>query len=1273
MLKKSLKWLALALAAGLLISACLAYWLARTESGLKFVLGQAAPQLTVRSASGALDKFVLQGVHLDTDQVSVKIAELQGRWRIRDLYSRLLNISKLTASEMTVTIKPSQNTSTESLPNPVWSGVFLPLHVRVDEASAHQVKILSAEQTIAGFTRLKLQAVIRDNVLALQELELQALRFAAISDQVLNANIQGRVDLSARANGQVELQNVIEGYALNTAGKAPETAFSLRGSLQGRWRELELQQSLVFGGESAQQARLNVSGRIDKPLYAERLLSIDGQWRAPFSIVNTAPAPTPDKRLIAGYSIQELTSRGEFTLSGAPQNYQLAVNGHTLHQQTALLELGLQARGDTEHIELDHFKVSILEQDTQEALQSKASRRPGQNPSQNSGDLQGSAKLSWSAGLHLESELLFSGFDPRLLFPSAGDLPSNIRGSVFAEARQQRDAGNGFGWIGHLRTDSLQADWQAQTLRLNAELDLSQQALEVRKLNASYGGTRLNATGAVNDRLNFRWDLTAPDLSILPNLAGTLSATGQLSGARQNPALTATVNADGLRYSAGSEAGSAVLVLDQLTARVQSSGLSQDSTVQVQAQANSLLRDKQLLVKELLLSLNGKVGEHQLNLSLVAPDYGDLRLAISGELHAPNNPAPVAEPTMAAADSEATQWLGRLTAMTVAPKHQTVWQLNEPAVLSVSAASVQLQKTCLYAEEQTLCADYARHVNQGAADQGVGATVEQHALAQLENFSIAQLNPWLASWELQAMGKADGQIELIQSPEHSAVQIHANLNGENWQLELPDTVAMAVQPTADDGVQTTPSRVLPIASVDVQFEQQETMKLRANLVVDDNRFAQADIATDRALGEQPFAETKLSGLANIVWADLRTVPIPPSIGVELAGRLDSELKLGGTFHKPDIDLHTEISDGALAIQSVGLELKALNLSANSTAPNRVAIKGSAYSGAGQLELAGDLNFIDFEKPEASLSIVGENLDLLQTSDMDVKGGVDLKLALADRVTDVRGKIAIAEANITIGASENVILESDDVVLAGEQEAIQAARQRLKIVVDLGSNTRLVAAGLNAKLGGKLEVNQRPGELITGRGQITISDGVYRAYGEQFLVSDGRLIFDGSSIDNPSLDVQASKEVDDVTAGVRVSGRAQSPHLDLYSNPSMSDQDILAVLVFGKPVSSLTSEDSLTLLKIAASLRGDGPDRFTQMTNRLQESLGLTELELRLDGEDTELVAGKQLSSKFYVGYGYGLLDAAQSLVLRYKINDLWSIQGDFGANSGADLRYQLER
>ena len=124
---------------------------------------------------------------------------------------------------------------------------------------------------------------------------------------------------------------------------------------------------------------------------------------------------------------------------------------------------------------------------------------------------------------------------------------------------------------------------------------------------------------------------------------------------------------------------------------------------------------------------------------------------------------------------------------------------------------------------------------------------------------------------------------------------------------------------------------------------------------------------------------------------------------------------------------------------------------------------------------------------------------------------------------------------------------------------------------------------------------------------------------------------------------------------------------------MQDEDILSVLIFNKPVGNLASQDGFTLVRIANSLRGDDSSEVTNMTEKLQQSLGLTSLEFQLNNNAPSVVAGKQFSSKFYLGYGYGLLDAAQSLILRYNLSDAWSIKADLGADSSADLRYQIER
>jgi len=55
------------------------------------------------------------------------------------------------------------------------------------------------------------------------------------------------------------------------------------------------------------------------------------------------------------------------------------------------------------------------------------------------------------------------------------------------------------------------------------------------------------------------------------------------------------------------------------------------------------------------------------------------------------------------------------------------------------------------------------------------------------------------------------------------------------------------------------------------------------------------------------------------------------------------------------------------------------------------------------------------------------------------------------------------------------------------------------------------------------------------------------------------------------------------------------------------------------------------------------------------------------------VVGRYLSPRLYVSYGVGLVEAFNTLTLRYKISSQWQIKAESGEYQGADILYTIER
>lgn len=63
-----------------------------------------------------------------------------------------------------------------------------------------------------------------------------------------------------------------------------------------------------------------------------------------------------------------------------------------------------------------------------------------------------------------------------------------------------------------------------------------------------------------------------------------------------------------------------------------------------------------------------------------------------------------------------------------------------------------------------------------------------------------------------------------------------------------------------------------------------------------------------------------------------------------------------------------------------------------------------------------------------------------------------------------------------------------------------------------------------------------------------------------------------------------------------------------------------------------------------------------------------------DEEGTSLTLGKYLTPDLYVGYGVGLINAVNTIYIKYRLTKSLMFESDSSAlGSGADLIYSIER
>ena len=451
----------------------------------------------------------------------------------------------------------------------------------------------------------------------------------------------------------------------------------------------------------------------------------------------------------------------------------------------------------------------------------------------------------------------------------------------------------------------------------------------------------------------------------------------------------------------------------------------------------------------------------------------------------------------------------------------------------------------------------------------------------------------------------------------------------------------------------------------------------------------------------PTPESPMQGVLEAHVTDLGAWGAWIPAGWRLAGRVDTTASIGGRFGAPEIA--GNVTGSNLGVRNVleGInvtdgDLK-ISLAGDTARIERFVFKG----GDGTLRIEGGARLGSglaarpsattpgaappvAPPPRAELTIIAERFRLLARVDRRIVVSGRSKLVLDGNKVDLAGRFKVDEGLVDFTRSDAPSLSDDVVVIrtGDKPDPNAAAKARsgaaaapfdvsLALVVSLGDNLKLRGRGIDTGLAGELRISA-PGGKLTVNGSVSTVGGTYTAYNQKLNIERGVITFDGG-IENPRLDIQAMKataatDTTDVRVGVLVSGTAVAPRVRLYSEPEMSDTDKLSYLVIGRAPDGLGGTELAILQQAAvALLAGEGEGATTKFT----KAIGLDALSVRQgsggDLQSAIVTVGKQLSSRWYVGYERGLNATAGNFQLVYRLARRLTIRGQSGLDNSVDV------
>jgi translocation and assembly module TamB len=393
---------------------------------------------------------------------------------------------------------------------------------------------------------------------------------------------------------------------------------------------------------------------------------------------------------------------------------------------------------------------------------------------------------------------------------------------------------------------------------------------------------------------------------------------------------------------------------------------------------------------------------------------------------------------------------------------------------------------------------------------------------------------------------------------------------------------------------------------------------------------------------------------------------------EVGGNFVLESRVGGTLEELAVDGTANLADAFAVIPLLGVELREIRLDAASTAEGEIRLDGQVSSGEGTVTLTGVSEHYPSADDPSTFQIRGENFQVLDAPEIRVAASPSLDLSFDGSTLKFTGDVTIPSARIGIpDLPESAVTPSEDVVIVGDTATERSAVVPLEVdmTLTLGDDVYFDGFGLDAQLLGGLNITQQPGADPRGRGEIRMINGTFRQLGQELRIDPGRLIFSGP-IDDPAIDARAFVRATDGTeAGFRVGGTVQNLALDTYSNPPKTESDIMSYILFGRPMSQTSGSEGNQASNAAALLGAN------MLAMSLAPSIGLDEarVETGTQQNKAQLVVGKYLSPKLYVGYGIGLYEPISTLRLRYLLTSRWSIEAITGDQQSTDLLWRIER
>ncbi|MGF1686401.1 translocation/assembly module TamB [Photobacterium japonica] len=838
------------------------------------------------------------------------------------------------------------------------------------------------------------------------------------------------------------------------------------------------------------------------------------------------------------------------------------------------------------------------------------------------GKITGSARANWKDLVNWQGTLAFEHIQPGLEWK---EVQGDLSGQLTTSGGLTRKGG----WYVDLPQLMVDGTVMDQALVLKGQLTASDKtgkgklALATDGLSLQHGPNGLTAQGKLTNTWDMTAEIKAPDLSkSVPGLRGQVAGKVALSGKMAEPDLAIDLVGRAMGWED-------LATLEQLSLKGIVHPLPQiHADIQLNAAGGKY---DTVSLKTLAMVFKGTEQQHSLTLDVDAEPVSTM-LRLTGALN------------------RDIGWKGALTSGEIGTDIGP-WRLNRPTALGY--------------QFKTQLASVAAHCwQQGKASlcltKDLEAGTSGHANVAINHFDYGLIAKYLPE-HITLKGEVGATAEATWAPQ-SAPYVKANVRMPAGALTQETSTEAEPLQVGWDSVTLNAEMKQDVLNADWLVAVRNNGDLSGRATV-------TQLTGDKQLAANLKLDRFMLDFLKPLLMDYHT----------FSGQVDANLNLSGPVMHPAVEGLVKVTKVKAIGRTVPLDVEKADIIATFSG-YQAKLNGEVITPDGKLNLTGDGDWQDLKAWKSQLRVNGRELEVSVPPMLAVKVSPDLTIKATPQLAEVTGSVAIPWGRITVDQlpESAVAVSKDEILLNNQLQPVAAEKPipftlKTNVLVKIGDDVKLSAFGLNAGLVGEVNVRQnKKGPLVYG--EINLRNGTYRSFAQELVIRKGQILFNGPA-DQPYLSIEAIRDPDniedDVIAGIRVTGPADKPKVDIFSDPAMPQQNALSYILRGKDLDSESgdSSDAMTTALISMGLAQSG-----QLVGSVGEAFGVQDLALDTagSGSDSQVTISGYIAPGLQVKYGVGIFESIGEFTVRYRLMKGLYVEVVSGLDSAVDLLYQFD-